>query len=56
MWFNSLEKFEQTYYRAKFRKACEVSPATVNNWIRGLQPIKRPFRVVINEVIGQNLL
>lgn len=54
-WFNSLKSYERTYYRRLLEEACDVSRATVCQWLKGDIRIKNPYKRIINSLSGEEL-
>lgn len=54
-WYNSLQGYERRYIARQICRLCEIARPTLYRWIAGESDIKNPYRVVINEIAGEQL-
>lgn len=55
-WYNSLEGFERRYVANQICIGCGISRVTLSHWVKGNTDIKNPYRKVINEIAGKELM
>lgn len=53
--YNSLLPHEKKFFKAQLMTACEVSSVMVYHWLKGDVRIKNPYRVIINNIAGDEL-
>lgn len=54
-WYNSLMKFERTYFLKLISLRCGVRPITVYKWVKGATDIRRGYQEIINDIAGRQL-